>query len=275
MKLEHRRNRYERCASRDNADRTGQKENDHEPEHLNTRHTAIIRPLPTELRRRISSRHESSFAPAKRFFQSPIFGADLTLECIPGFILNSMAGNGTIRALRSGEVAKTTGVSSDTLRHYEKLGLLPAPVRSQGGYRLYPADTVALVQMIRSAVRVGFSLAQLADVLKERRVGGAPCRKVAQLAAEHIEALNQKIVDLTQLRDWLTATVEDWESRLTMLNAGERASLLESLPKPHELDSIIMKGNKHEADSIGVPRARLDDRLRAGHHAMPHARRRP
>jgi MerR family mercuric resistance operon transcriptional regulator len=183
-----------------------------------------------------------------------------------------MAGNDKIRALRSGEVAKVTGVSSDTLRHYEKLGLLPTPMRSQGGYRLYPPETVVRVQMIRSAVRVGFSLAELADVLKERRVGGAPCRKVAQLAAEHIEALNQKILDLTQLRDWFATTVENWESRLKTLKPGERASLLESLPKPDELDSIITKGHKHEADPIGVPRARLHDRLRARHHAKPDAR---
>ena len=185
-----------------------------------------------------------------------------------------MAVDSKNRALHSGEVAKATGVSSDTLRHYERLGLLPTPQRSEGGYRLYPPETVARVQMIRSAVRVGFSLAQLADVFKERRAGGAPCRKVAQLASEHIEALNQKILDLTRLRDWFAGTVENWESRLKTLKHGERASLLESLPQLHELDSILTKGNKHEADAIGVPRARLRDRLRTGHNATSHAGKR-
>jgi DNA-binding transcriptional MerR regulator len=188
--------------------------------------------------------------------------ACLTLECIPGFIMNAMAGNGN-HALQSGEVAKATGVSTDTLRHYEKLGLLPIPTRSEGGYRLYPSETVRRVQMIRSAVRVGFSLAELADVLKTRRAGGTPCRKVALLAAEHIEALNQKILELTLLRDWFAATVENWESRLKELRPGERASLLESLPKPDELESIITKGNKNETDSARMPRARLNNRLRA------------
>jgi DNA-binding transcriptional MerR regulator len=186
-----------------------------------------------------------------------------------------MAGDGKFRALRSGEVAKATGVSSDTLRHYEKLGLLAVPMRSQSGYRLYSPETVARVQMIRSAVRVGFSLAELAGVFKERRAGGAPCRKVAQMAAEHIEALNQKILDLTQLRDWFTNTLESWESRLKSLKPGERASLLESLPKTDELDSIITKGKNHENDATGMPRARLHDRLRAGHLAKPSARKRP
>jgi DNA-binding transcriptional MerR regulator len=185
-----------------------------------------------------------------------------------------MADDSKLHALRSGEVANATGLSSDTLRHYEKLGLLAAPMRSQKGYRLYPPETVARVQMIRSAVRVGFSLAELVGVFKERRAGGAPCRKVAQMAAEHIEALNQKILELTQLREWFATTLENWESRLKTLKPGERASLLESLPRPDELDSIITKGTKHENDATGVPRARLHDRMRPGHLGKSSARKR-
>jgi DNA-binding transcriptional MerR regulator len=73
--------------------------------------------------------------------------------------------------LKSGELARAAGISPDTLRHYEKLGLLPIAIRTPGGYRLYPPDTLALVQMIRSAIRVGFTLSELADVLKQRRAG--------------------------------------------------------------------------------------------------------
>lgn len=170
--------------------------------------------------------------------------------------------------LKSGELARAAGISADTLSHYEKLGLLPMPARSQGGYRLYPPETLAHVQMIRSAIRVGFSLAELAAVFTERRAGGAPCRKVAQLASEHIEALNQKILDLTLLRDWFAATVENWQSRVKTLKPRERASLLESLPKPDELESIITKGTKNETDSIRMPRPFLDDRLRARRNAQ-------
>jgi MerR family mercuric resistance operon transcriptional regulator len=101
-----------------------------------------------------------------------------------------MKDTGKRRALKSGELARAAGVSADTLSHYEKLGLLPVPVRSEAGYRLYPPETLARVQMIRSAVRVGFTLAELAEVLKQRRAGGTPCRKVAELAAQHLEALN-------------------------------------------------------------------------------------
>jgi DNA-binding transcriptional MerR regulator len=165
--------------------------------------------------------------------------------------------------MKSGELARAAGISPDTLRHYEKLGLLPIANRTSGGYRLYPPDTLALVQMIRSAVRVGFTLAELADVLKQRRAGRPPCRKVAELGARHLDALNKRILDLTRLRDWLSATVETWQSRLQTLDGGERGRFLESLPKPDKLDSKLSGGNRRENSSAGVRRARLLDHPRA------------
>ena len=178
-----------------------------------------------------------------------------------------MARDRTTSALKSGELAQAAGISPDTLRHYEKLGLLPIPVRSQGGYRLYPPDTLALVHMIRSAIRVGFTLSELADVLKQRRAGRPPCRKVAELGARHLDALNKRILDLTRLRDWLSATVETWQSRLQTLDDGESGRFLESLPKPDKLDSTISGGNRLENSSADVRRARLADNPRARQHA--------
>jgi DNA-binding transcriptional MerR regulator len=178
------------------------------------------------------------------------------------------------RILKSGELARAAGVSQDTLSHYEKLGLLPLPLRSESGYRLYPPDTLARVQMIRSAVRVGFTLSELAEVLKQRRAGSAPCRKVAALAAQHLEALNQKIQDLTQLRDWFAATLVTWESRLQTLNRGERAAFLESLPKPDELNSLITKGNHNEDTSDRMSRPRLHNPLRARQNGLSNAPKR-
>ena len=180
-----------------------------------------------------------------------------------------MARDGKSRLLKSGELARAAGVSPDTLRHYEKLGLVPIPARTQGGYRLYPPDTLPLVQMIQSALRVGFSLSELADVLKQRRTGRAPCRKVAELGARHLDALNKRILDLTRLRNWLSATVENWQSRLRTLGDGESARFLESLPKPDELNSTISGGNRLEDSSVRVRRARLTDNPRAGRHARP------
>jgi DNA-binding transcriptional MerR regulator len=176
-----------------------------------------------------------------------------------------------MRTLKSGELARAAGVSPDTLSHYEKLGLLPVPARSEAGYRLYPSDSLPRVQMIRSSVRLGFSLAELADILKQRRAGKPPCRKVAALASQHLKALDQKIRDLTRLRDWFAPIVRAWESRLQTLNPGERAAFLESLPKPNELDSIITKGNYNEDITVGLSLTRRYGNLRGRPDGVPHA----
>lgn len=132
-------------------------------------------------------------------------------------------------ALTTGRLASATGVSADTIRHYEKLGLLPKPLRTASGYRLFTSECVTRVAIIRSAVRAGFSLQELAGIFKERDAGGAPCRRVAALASEKIAGLEKKILELTELRNWLSSTVDQWEKRLRRTPPGRPARLLESL----------------------------------------------
>ena len=86
------------------------------------------------------------------------------------------------RPLRSGTLASLAGVSTDTLRYYERRGLLPRPPRDRNGYRRYPASAVARVRVIQRALDAGFTVADLARVLKERDAGGAPCRDVFRIA---------------------------------------------------------------------------------------------
>jgi MerR family copper efflux transcriptional regulator len=85
-------------------------------------------------------------------------------------------------ALHSGELAKRTGLSADTLRHYERLGVLPLISRTSGGYRVYPESAVERILVIQRALRLGFTLAELAEVLKARDAGLAPCKRVYRLA---------------------------------------------------------------------------------------------
>jgi len=87
----------------------------------------------------------------------------------------------TDKALRSGELAALAGISTDTLRHYERMGVLPTPRRSDGNYRLYPAHALERVRLIRQALTVGFSLAELAKILKARDQDRPPCRQVRAL----------------------------------------------------------------------------------------------
>ena len=131
--------------------------------------------------------------------------------------------------LRSGALAKLTGVSTDTLRHYERLGLLAKPPRTTAGYRLYPPSTLDRVKLIRRAMSVGFSLDELTRILKNRDRGGAPCQHVRQLAAEKLTSLEQQIEDLQILRDQMRAMLHDWDMRLARTPDGHKALLLESL----------------------------------------------
>jgi DNA-binding transcriptional MerR regulator len=127
------------------------------------------------------------------------------------------------------DVARATGVSTDTLRHYERKGLLSRITRTAAGYRQYSAATVERVLLIQRALVVGFSLADLKRVLAVRDKGGSPCVGVRALVGERLEQLNRRIEELLALRDELHSLVTDWDGRLANTPKGERAHLLETL----------------------------------------------
>lgn len=132
------------------------------------------------------------------------------------------------RAMRSGELAAMAGVSSDTLRYYERKGLLPAAPRSANGYRLYPADTLERVRLIRSALHLGFTVDELAPVLRMRVAGGLPCKHVRDMAAAKLRELRERQKELAQLARELGRVVREWDRRLRNSGGGP-ARLLETL----------------------------------------------
>ncbi len=152
----------------------------------------------------------------------------LTLECIPGFILLMVQSSGS-KALRSGALAKATGVSPDTIRHYERIGVLPRASRTQSGYRLYPANAAERVLVVQRALRIGFTLAELAEVLRARDAGGAPCRRVYQLAQEKLKGIEADIEALRRTKQYLEKVLSDWEQRIQRAAPGQKAHLLHSL----------------------------------------------
>jgi DNA-binding transcriptional MerR regulator len=131
--------------------------------------------------------------------------------------------------LRSGELARLAGVSTDTLRHYERKGVLRAPRRSSNGYREYPAEALDRVLLIRRALSVGFTLDELARILKDRDRGGIPCREVRELAATKLSEIESRLAELKAVRDQLQTTIQSWDSKLARTPGGARAGLLESL----------------------------------------------
>jgi DNA-binding transcriptional MerR regulator len=109
--------------------------------------------------------------------------------------------------LRTGEVAEQAGVNIQTLRYYERRGLLAEPGRSIGGHRIYPPDTVALLNVIKAAQRLGFTLDEVADVLDAGRRRHPPA-DLRQRAIDKIAEIDRKIADLAAIRDALTEVVE-------------------------------------------------------------------
>jgi DNA-binding transcriptional MerR regulator len=132
--------------------------------------------------------------------------------------------------MQSGELARLAGISADTLRHYERLGILPKPPRTNGGYRNYAANSLDRVQLIQSALKVGFSLSELATILKMRDRGEVPCHRVRAIAERKLQDLKQQINDLLSMRDQVERILKDWDVRLAGSGKGQLARLLESLP---------------------------------------------
>jgi DNA-binding transcriptional MerR regulator len=149
------------------------------------------------------------------------------LECIQGLILIMVQRSDA--TFHCGELAKATGVSADTIRHYEKLGVLPKAVRSASGYRVYPESAVERVHVVQRALRIGFTLSELAEVLKARDAGGAPCQRVFELAQQKLVGISTDIAALKQTERYLKKVLADWKSRVQRAGKGQKAHLLHSL----------------------------------------------
>jgi len=132
--------------------------------------------------------------------------------------------------VQSGELARLTGISTDTLRHYEKLGLLRKPPRTGGGYRDYPSDSLDRVRLIRRALTVGFSLPELTTILNMRDGGEIPCRRVLAMAESKLEQVKEQIQNLVEMRDQLEGMLTHWNVKLARTRQGQVARLLEDLP---------------------------------------------
>ena len=131
--------------------------------------------------------------------------------------------------ISSGELARLCGVSPDTIRHYERLGVIATAARGANGYRRFERETVDRVMLVRRAIAIGFSLAEIAGILRQRDRGAAPCRRVRAMAQEKLTDLDRRIAEMTVMREELQTILEQWDSRLAATRDGEPALLLESL----------------------------------------------
>ena len=116
-------------------------------------------------------------------------------------------------SLRIGEVAERSGVGVETLRFYERRGLLGRPLRTPAGYRLYDRAALERLAFIKRAQAIGFSLDEIGEILAESTGGRSPCRRVRELARRKLVELDARLRELRRHRNELAATLQDWDER--------------------------------------------------------------
>jgi Hg(II)-responsive transcriptional regulator len=110
--------------------------------------------------------------------------------------------------LRIGEVARKSGVNIQTLRYYERRGLVEAPGRTAAGYRLYGLETVRLIRFIRRAQDLGFTLKEIKELVALRDTRGRKRSEVRALAETKVRHIDQKLSRLQAMRSALQTMVD-------------------------------------------------------------------
>lgn len=117
--------------------------------------------------------------------------------------------------LRTGELAAAAGVSRETLRYYERIGLLPEPRRSASGYRQYPSESVDRLRFVGRAQELGFTLAEVDELLALRVDDPEACDAVRGRATAKLSSVESKIAALRRIASTLGRLIEQCESRET------------------------------------------------------------
>jgi DNA-binding transcriptional MerR regulator len=107
--------------------------------------------------------------------------------------------------MRVSELAAATGVAADTVRYYERAGLLPPPPRTAVGYRAYDAEAVDRLRFIQGAQRLGLRLRDIADLLAVRDTGVCPCEPAEQLLRRRMAEVEAEMARLAALHEQMAA----------------------------------------------------------------------
>jgi Cd(II)/Pb(II)-responsive transcriptional regulator len=110
--------------------------------------------------------------------------------------------------MRIGELAKRSGCLPETVRYYEREGLLPSPERSEGNYRVYDDGHLSRLLFIRNCRALEMSLGEIRALLAVKDGAGVDCREVAALLEAHLGHVTERLARLTELRDQLVALRE-------------------------------------------------------------------
>jgi MerR family mercuric resistance operon transcriptional regulator len=110
-----------------------------------------------------------------------------------------MGDHATVKGLQRAELARRTGCNLETVRYYEKVGLLPEPPRTSGGYRAYDTSHERRLGFVLRARELGFSLDEIRALLRLVDERDRPCSEAREVAAAHLDDVRAKIADLRRM----------------------------------------------------------------------------
>ena len=126
--------------------------------------------------------------------------------------------------LTIGKLAKQSGVTIETIRHYQRKGLLDEPVKPVTGYRHYPTEAIARIRFIKRAQQAGFTLKEISDLLS---LDSGHCQDVRKMAEQKRRKIDDQLRDLTALRQVLDTLVKGCQTD----SSPEHCSLINALSK--------------------------------------------
>ncbi|HBE82753.1 MAG: heavy metal-responsive transcriptional regulator [Blastocatellia bacterium] len=136
--------------------------------------------------------------------------------------------------LKIGEVSRLSGVGIETIRFYERGGLLDRPARTYSGYRIYDGSVLERLDFIRKAQLLGFALQEIRELIDHKRKGENPCADVRSVVRSRLTELNARIEQMLAYRDELASALEDWEEKGE--TEGHVCGLIEGTEIEHGID---------------------------------------
>ena len=107
-----------------------------------------------------------------------------------------------------GQLSRRTGVNIETIRYFEKVGLVASPPRTEGGHRVYDDDHLRALAFIRRARELGFTPEEVRGILALGGPTNACCDEVREIASRHLETVRSKMADLARLEELLASTID-------------------------------------------------------------------
>jgi DNA-binding transcriptional MerR regulator len=120
---------------------------------------------------------------------------------------------GETSPLKIGEVARRADIGVETLRFYERSGLLDRPARTEGGYRLYDAGALKTLEFIKRAQSLGFTLEEIKRIIAESRAGQRPCAEVRETVRRRLAELDEQMAQIRRYRNALAVTLKQWDEK--------------------------------------------------------------